>query len=197
MECLACKQDVDGDSAFCDMCGIELSVCAQCRVPIAGKWCSKCGGQRVLASSLYAGAPPAKTASVGAPGVAAAGSDTASAAPASGGTRRVAGDPPVRAAVSTLRLRNLTLNLDLTLSESTLIGRTTGPLSGSFGRFDQISSKHCLLERDGASGWRVTDLGSTNGTFYNNQKIPPNRSQSLSNGSFLKIAEYEFFINID
>lgn len=200
MECLACKEGIDDDSAFCDMCGIELSVCEHCRVPIAGKWCSKCGGQRVLASTLSAAAAPAKAASVAGFSMATGSgviTSATTAAPEAIGSSRAFAEVPATAPASKLRLRNLNLELDLVLSESTLIGRTTGPLSTSFGKFEQISSKHCLLERDGANGWRVTDLGSRNSTFYNNHMISKNQPQPLSNESFLKIANIEFFVSIE
>lgn len=200
MQCLACKEDIDDDSIYCDMCGVELSVCAQCRVPVVGKWCTKCGGQRVLASSLLPAVGQIRSPSDAvrsATGEGRAELSAAGAATGSGGTKRATVDAPISATHCSLRLRNRTLNLDLALSESTLVGRTAGPLLRTFAGFDQVSSKHCMLERDGKGGWQVTDLGSTNGTSYNNQIIPANRPQSLSNGSFLKVANIEFFVSIE
>jgi hypothetical protein len=49
-----------------------------------------------------------------------------------------------------------------------------------------ISRQHARLER-GARGWAVTDLGTTNGTFVNEQRIPPREPVPLGPGDRLRI----------
>jgi len=48
-----------------------------------------------------------------------------------------------------------------------------------------ISRRHCIFRRDG-SGWRVTDLGSSNGTFVNDVQV---QSHVLSDGDRVAVGE--------
>ena len=50
-----------------------------------------------------------------------------------------------------------------------------------------VSSRHCRLTRY-ASGFTVEDLGSTNGTFVNGQRIPARRLVPLRNGTQIDLA---------
>ena len=193
MQCPACDELIDDDSCFCDMCGVVLTICASCRVPVAGKCCIKCGKPAVLASSLshprdsLRARPPAQP------------SGAANNLPASTeatGTQRLTDVECPGAAVPKLRLRNKVLNIDLEVTNNADIGRTTGPYSSLFSKFDQVSSRHCLFQFDFAQGWCVTDLGSTNKTYYNNTVLAPNRSQVIGDGAYIKIANIEFFVSI-
>ena len=195
MQCPACDELIDDDSCFCDMCGVVLTICASCRVPVAGKCCIKCGKPAVLASSLSHPRDvqrPSDAVSTPPSGPATTGPASATAA----GTRRLVDVEPPGAAVPKLRLRNKVLNIDLEVTNNADIGRTTGPYSSLFSKFDQVSSRHCLFQFDFAQGWCVTDLGSTNKTYYNNTVLAPNRSQVIGDGAYIKIANIEFFVSI-
>ncbi len=47
-----------------------------------------------------------------------------------------------------------------------------------------VSRQHCLIEHSGSQLW-VTDLGSTNGTYLNDQQLEPYRQYMLANGDRL------------
>src|SRR5574337_739517 len=195
MQCLACDELIDDGSCYCDMCGVALTICASCRIPVASKRCTKCGGPAVLASSLspprdVQRVPDAVSTRTSGP------STTGPSSLAAGGTRRIVDVKPPGAAVPKLRLRNKVLSIDLEVANNADVGRTTGPYSSLFSKFDQVSSRHCSFQYDLAQGWRVTDLGSTNKTFYNNSVLAPNRPQVIDDGAYLKIANIEFFVSI-
>ena len=151
MQCLSCSEVIDDDSCFCDMCGTRVTVCASCKVPVAGKWCTLCGKPAVQAASLILSlhsapspAPaPAQPRPRGASGV---GPGSASAS----GTRRLSDAEP--GAMPRLRLRNKNLGIDLDVTDNATIGRTTGAYSTLFGSFDQVSSRHCCFKFDSALG---------------------------------------------
>lgn len=195
MQCLACDELIDNGSCFCDMCGVALTICASCRVPVAGKCCTKCGKPAVLASSLS----PSQDVQRATDAISTHPSGPSTTGPvsaAAGGTRRLADDKPPRAAVPKLRLRNKVLSIDLEVANNADVGRTTGPYSSLFSKFDQVSSRHCSFQYDFSQGWCVTDLGSTNKTYYNSTVLAPNRSQVIGDGAYLKIANIEFFVSI-
>ncbi len=54
-------------------------------------------------------------------------------------------------------------------------------------RSDSVSRRHCRLVM-GAAGWRVEDLGSTNGLFVNGCSV---REHDLCDGDTIRIGEYE------
>jgi len=58
-------------------------------------------------------------------------------------------------------------NVRLTLRPDTIVGRKEGPYASLLGGFIYISSRHARITYDEASGWAVEDLGSTNGTYVN------------------------------
>jgi predicted component of type VI protein secretion system len=75
--------------------------------------------------------------------------------------------------------------------ESTVIGRREDcdlriPLA-------EVSRKHCRLVREDAS-IRVEDMGSSNGTFHNEQRV---QEATLSPGDTLRIGPVTFMVQID
>jgi len=55
-----------------------------------------------------------------------------------------------------------------------------------------ISRLHACLERDGIDGLKVTDLGSTNGSFVNRNRLPQHGSAILKDGDILHFGTTEF-----
>ncbi|MCX7800641.1 MAG: FHA domain-containing protein [Fimbriimonadales bacterium] len=58
-----------------------------------------------------------------------------------------------------------------------------------------VSGRHGLLEVDEEGVW-VTDLGSTNGTFVNGERVEPNQRLRLSDGDLLKVGGLELRIEV-
>ena len=52
-----------------------------------------------------------------------------------------------------------------------------------------VSKKHARIEGDGQA-YRITDLRSTNATFVNDEKLPPERPHELHLGDRVRIGEY-------
>ncbi len=56
--------------------------------------------------------------------------------------------------------------------------------------FPTVSGHHLRLESDGAaSEWKVTDLGSTNGTLHNGLQMPANAPRTVYAGDVLRIGD--------
>lgn len=58
-------------------------------------------------------------------------------------------------------------NVRLTLKPDTIVGRTQGPYADILDGFIYISGKHARITHTSEGGWMVEDLGSTNGTYVN------------------------------
>ncbi len=58
---------------------------------------------------------------------------------------------------------------------------------------EKLSRYHCVVEPDGAGGFRVRDLGSRNGTKINEGKIT---ESSVSNGDTLKLGDQEYIAEL-
>jgi pSer/pThr/pTyr-binding forkhead associated (FHA) protein len=78
--------------------------------------------------------------------------------------------------------------------ETTTLGRSD-PLEGVdpdvdlavHGGYERgVSRRHALIRRDGES-WSLEDLGSTNGTVLNREKVTPGGSVSLSEGDVIHL----------
>lgn len=181
--CPNCKSKIDDDSWFCDQCGQELQFCPQCRRPGRGRFCTFDSKELVKASNLFkdgapvASVPPPEQASI-------------RTTQAKGPILQV--DSPTVG----LHLINRNLNLDIVIQKGDVIGRTEGRFADVFSPFKKISRQHCKFTFDPQVGWMVTDLGSTNGTKYNNQVLEPHKPQVLKDKSFLVIGNIEFYIEI-
>lgn len=57
-----------------------------------------------------------------------------------------------------------------------------------------VSRKHALIEHVGGS-YYITDLGSTNGTYLNNQPVPSNQRLELKSGDIIRIGKTELIVS--
>lgn len=194
MQCAFCKEVIDDDSFYCDMCGEEIKSCPSCKKTGKGKVCTACGTPLVTAKSQAGMTGENEKGASQAPahmGAYATGSSAAKS-----GTYRLPEDEPANSKIPELRLLNKTINVDIKIDDNAVIGRSTGQYISTFGSFNQVSGKHCRFNYDTIKGWSVTDLGSTNKTRYNNECLVPNNPQILGDKTYLKIANIEFFIRI-
>ena len=51
-----------------------------------------------------------------------------------------------------------------------------------------LSQLHCVFER-GPTGWRIEDVGSTNGTWLDGVRLPPRQPAPLRDGMRIQAAE--------
>ena len=175
MDCPHCKAVIDDDSAFCDQCGAEILRCELCGRPGKGKRCIHDGKNLVPARQAGAPAPAATPAPPSAP------------TPA----------PAVSAPALRLRLACAAHGIDFCPEPGAVLGRRAGNHAALFAPLSQISGKHAEIRQPAPGQWQVADLGSTNGTRVNGQKLAPNVPQALVHGGVLTLADVAFNVSLE
>jgi hypothetical protein len=167
MQCPFCKISIDDNSFYCDQCGKEILICPKCNKPGKGKMCTRDGTKLITMKSKIAGTTIGVGVSV--------------AVPLDKGE---------------LHLINKNLGLDIKIEKDVLIGRETGDFVDIFSKYQTVSGRHLQIDFDLQKGWLVADLGSKNGTKYNDIPLVPNKPQVLTDKSYLIIATIEFYVEI-
>ena len=179
MQCPFCKISIDDNSSYCDQCGKEILICPKCNNPGKGKMCTIDGTTLVTMKNKMTGSATGVGVSV-----------AVSSVPAQN-----LGPIPVLGK-DELHLINKNLGLDIKIEKDVLIGRITGDFVDIFSKYQTVSGQHLQINYDLQKGWLVTDLGSFNGTKYNNIPLVPNQPQILSDKSYLIIATIESYVQI-
>ena len=76
-----------------------------------------------------------------------------------------------------------------------VIGKNPSAVDAALTFSKMISRVHCKVSR-GESGYSVTDLNSSNGTFVNRQRLAPQRPYPVKNGDVIRIASTDFQVII-
>lgn len=83
-----------------------------------------------------------------------------------------------------------------------IIGRTREDTSASQAFLDLssmnaaamgVSRRHAMIRRN-PSGYEITDLSSTNGTWLNDEKLVPNKPYSFASGSQIRIGKLRLLV---
>lgn len=179
--CPTCKEEIDGDSHFCDQCGQALLYCNQCGHVGVGRRCTRCGGLMIS---------PGGQAQNGNALSASLQSDLSVATHQ--GNVSVAG-PLVKERASSsgipvLTLANDSLNIRIVGINGAVIGRRKGPYTQFFEQHSYVSGVHAQLKYKADMGWVIADKNSSNGTKLNQRPLQPDIDVSLHNGDILTIA---------
>jgi hypothetical protein len=68
-----------------------------------------------------------------------------------------------------------------------LVGREGSPIADRLGDFSNVSRRHAEIRSDGTN-LTVVDLNSTNGTFVNDQRVPPGQGMTAKAGDRVRFA---------
>ncbi len=200
IQCPECRSMIPDDSAFCDQCGKELKWCPECKKPKRGTECPVCGsdlvpGRKYLASS------PSPSGEVLPPqagprsGPLPSGDGPLPLHPradmASGGSTFPDGGPqPTTAAVAgPVALVGNGWRLMLQQGE---FGRSCG-IWPELSTCPYVSGHHGFIEGH-SGGWKISDRGSTNGTFINGRKLATAEQYELKKGDRVRIATLDFTV---
>ena len=78
-----------------------------------------------------------------------------------------------------------------------MIGRKSPQFAYDLLSCSRMSREHATICWNQTAGvWQVTDVGSTHGTFVNDQRITPHVACTISNGDKVTFANYEFNIKV-
>lgn len=183
IQCPECRNMIPDDSAFCDQCGKELKWCPTCKRPKRGTECPVCGsdlipGRKYLAGGIAVEQKPAAASSTiqekPTPETPAGPGPQATSVQASAGPTRLVGN-----------------GWSLPLHPGGF-GRRGG-IWPELASCQYVSGSHGEISR-GSDGWILVDLGSTNGTFVNGQRLDPCRGVSLRKGDRIRIATLDFTV---
>jgi len=104
--------------------------------------------------------------------------------------------PPKLPKVLRLVTMNAPKRVEFTMNKNHyLIGKAGAKVHAEIDFNRMISRIHCCIDRDG-NQFTLTDLGSTNGTFLNGDKLQPNYPQKLKDGDMLRLANSIFQVVI-
>lgn len=106
---------------------------------------------------------------------------------------------PIRRGVGGIRViaMNAPSRVEIAVTKNSfVIGKSASAADGvvSFNR--NISRRHCRIDSDGQQ-YKITDLGSTNGTRVNGLPLEANRPRLLNNGDVIRLADSDFQVVMD
>lgn len=203
IDCPKCKASIDNDSWYCDQCGQELKVCPQCRTYGKGNRCTQCGSILTTAKE--------RDTQNSSPNVISQNANNDNNTTLQQPVNNLNVSQPIAPPANTngeATVRKPTVNIDsqtapvlfcqalqarLQAQAQAIIGRKNGPYVNVFGSQAYVSGTHARFDAT-PNGWTVTDLDSTNGTFYNNIQLQPNVPCRIFIGGKLKIADIEFVV---
>lgn len=166
IQCPECRSMIPDDSVFCDQCGKELKWCPECKKPKRGTECPLCGSDLVPGRKYFSAA-----------------SGDVAAAPES------KHQPTAAAAVRPAALVGNGWRLMLQQGE---FGRAGG-IWPELASCPYVSGRHGIIT-DTPPVWKISDRGSTNGTFLNGIKLNPNQQYDLKKGDRVRIATLDFTV---
>jgi len=189
IQCPECKQDIDNDSGFCDQCGKQILVCSKCKRPGKGKRCIIDGSE--LVPNNQSGSSTASDTS----DPATINIDSTQPPPVQPPAPQ---PPPAQASpgagLSSDKIILSGQGITIEVSNGDVLGRSKGPHAAVLGRFSVISGSHCKIIKT-AAGWSIEDLGSTNGTYYNNSRLAPNSPVVIQSNASIKLANVDFTVS--
>ena len=167
MDCIKCKAAIEDDAHYCDQCGGEIFRCTAAD-------CRKPGGPK---RCMHCGKPMASARSLGEQ-------------PAAGVAARSAN------AIGKLRLQSAAQGIDIEPADGDVLGRVHGQHATTLSRFSQISSSHLQVRRQSDGSWRITDMKSFNGTFYNGSRLVENQEVQPLDGGVLRLGDIDLQVSI-
>lgn len=194
IQCPECREMILDDSAFCDKCGKELKWCPECKRPKRGTECPVCGndlipGRKYLAmieSGQTPSAPPQPQKPQSTEPV-----QQPTAAPQAQSQQVQQPQRTAVAAAVTAPTALVGNGWRLQLQEGAF-GRIGG-MWPELGTCTYVSSNHGVIGRT-ASGWTITDNGTTNGTYVNGARLAPGTPVAIAKGNSVRIATLEFTV---
>jgi predicted component of type VI protein secretion system len=186
MQCPSCKEQIDDDSRYCDQCGEQIMVCKECGRPGKGKRCIFDGKEMVAAGSQPTPTPAATVQTTAAPMQPTAAPKPPPQQPQSFAASSSSSD--------TVKFSGNGIMFEA--KDGDIIGRKNGPFAGMFTGQQTVSSTHCKVLKVSGS-WHIQDLGSTNGTFVQGNKLAPNAPYPMSSNTAIKVGTLEFMVTFD
>ncbi len=157
---------IPDDSAFCDQCGKELKWCPECKKPKRGTECPVCGSDLVPGRKWLADLVSAQ--------------DNPTSAPQATVSRIANG--PVALVGNGWRL----------MLQQGEFGRSCG-IWPELSTCPYVSGHHGFIEGH-SGGWKISDRGSTNGTFINGRKLATAEQYELKKSDRVRIATLDFTV---
>lgn len=199
-----CKAEIPDDSCYCDQCGLQLSKCDKCGAIGASKRCGKCGGFMVQIQSVIAPVTSSGNSGVSAPnntGVASSGTNNTSQNPPVTPINTAATAATIQPSFGATMILSAEKQFELVhtegwsleLADGNIFGRVTGNYISQLSRFNTISSRHAQVSKNN-NKWFITDLGSTNGTIINGQRLTPNSPVEITENDTVVFADVTFTV---
>lgn len=204
--CPNCKEEIEEDSRYCDLCGQQLLYCSRCGRVGMGRRCTNCGGLMVSADEFQRKvtsqtAMSSSSVSLGMVSKEMQPSSSSILGQSDLLMRPVAQPMPQQVASSqkgmpALSLYNSSLNIRMMGINGAVIGRRQGPYAQFFQNNMYVSGVHAQLKYMAGKGWCIVDKHSSNGTKLNNHPLQPDVDMSLKNGDILTIANVNLQVSV-